>query len=135
MWLFGFRETLGESTREKRDCLPSLLEQEHISLFYRNSCKAILNPHQHRSKTIVLPKVFGEAFFKKLRYSQVYLVFGRRCITQFSKSKITSKFASRALPTRPSNLLSVIAPCLFSEQEMRTLFTVLPPIAICFAVT
>ena len=60
---------IADGTMEKRDCLPSLLEQKHISLFYCNSRKAILNPHQHRSKTTVLPKVFGEAFFKKLRYS------------------------------------------------------------------
>ena len=63
--VFGFRKTLAESTREKRDCLPSLLVQEHISLFYRNSRKAILNPHQHRSKTIVLPKVFWVTFLQK----------------------------------------------------------------------
>ena len=67
--IFGFRLAIVDGTREKRDCLSSLLEQKHISLFCRNSRKAILNPHQHRSKTTVLPKVFGEAFFKKLRYT------------------------------------------------------------------
>ncbi|MBR0336173.1 MAG: hypothetical protein IIX34_04850, partial [Alistipes sp.] len=51
--LFGLRLPIADGTREKRDCLPSLLEQKHISLFYRNSRKAILNPHQHGSKTTV----------------------------------------------------------------------------------
>jgi hypothetical protein len=44
-------KTIVDGTREKRDCLPSLLEQKHISLFYCNSRKAILNPHQHGSET------------------------------------------------------------------------------------
>ena len=35
--VFGFRKTIADGTREKRDCLPSLLEQKQISLFYRNS--------------------------------------------------------------------------------------------------
>ena len=35
-------KTIVDGTREKRDCLSSLLEQKHISLFYRNShCKGL----------------------------------------------------------------------------------------------
>ena len=54
-----------DGTREKRDCLPSLLEQKHISLFYCNSRKAILNPHQHGSETKFRRKSFGSLFFRK----------------------------------------------------------------------
>ena len=57
--LFGFRLTIVDGTREKRDCLSSLLEQKHISLFCRNSRKAILNPHQHGRETQFLTKSFG----------------------------------------------------------------------------
>ena len=63
--LFGFRKTLVESTREKRDCLSSLLEQKHISLFYCNSRKAILNPHQHRSKTEFCQELFARPAFSR----------------------------------------------------------------------
>ena len=62
--LFGFRKTLVESTMEKRDCLSSLLEQKHISLFYCNSHKAILNPHQHRSETIFCQKLLVEMVYR-----------------------------------------------------------------------
>ena len=58
-------KTIVDGTREKRDCLPSLLEQKHISLFYCNSRKAILNPHQHRSETKFRRKSFGSLFFRK----------------------------------------------------------------------
>ena len=59
-------ETIADGTMEKRDCLPSLLEQKHISLFYCNSRKAILNPHQHGSETEFrrkfLVKLFSKSF-------------------------------------------------------------------------
>ena len=63
--LFGFRLTIVDGTREKRDCLSSLLEQKHISLFYCSSHKAILNPHQHGRETQFLTKSFGSLFFRK----------------------------------------------------------------------
>ena len=67
---------IADGTREKRDRLPSLLEQKHISLFYRNSRKAILNPHQHGSKTTVLPKVFWVTFLQKRDGTDIKLWHG-----------------------------------------------------------
>jgi hypothetical protein len=58
-------KTIVDGTREKRDCLPSLLEQKHISLFYCNSRKAILNPHQHRRKTKFFQKFLHALLFSK----------------------------------------------------------------------
>ena len=72
--IFGFRLAIVDGTREKRDCLSSLLEQKHISLFCRNSRKAILNPHQHRRKTKFfqkfLVKLFSKSFGTRLGYSR-----------------------------------------------------------------
>ncbi|MBQ1200542.1 MAG: hypothetical protein IIX59_01040, partial [Alistipes sp.] len=62
--LFGFRLAIADGTMEKRDCLPSLLEQKHISLFYCNSRKAILNPHQHGSETKFRQKFLVKLFSK-----------------------------------------------------------------------
>ena len=56
---------------EKRDCLSSLLEQKQISLFYRNSHKAILNPHQHGRKT---------KFFRKFLHALLFSKSGQYCV-------------------------------------------------------
>ena len=56
---------IADGTMEKRDCLPSLLEQKHISLFYCNSRKAILNPHQHGSETKFRIKFLHALLFSK----------------------------------------------------------------------
>ena len=56
--------------------MPSLLEQKHISLFYRNSRKAILNPHQHGSETKFRRKSFGSLFFRKGTVLGIKLRYG-----------------------------------------------------------
>ena len=61
---------------EKRDCLSSLLEQKQISLFYRNSHKAILNPHQHGRKTKFFAKVFWVTFLQKRDGTDIKLWHG-----------------------------------------------------------
>ena len=67
---------IADGTMEKRDCLPSLLEQKHISLFYRNSRKAILNPYQHGRETQFLTKSFGSLFFRKGTVLGIKLWYG-----------------------------------------------------------
>ena len=135
MCLFGFRLASGGGEIENIHQRSSSLESGKTLFFISITRRVILNPYQHGRKTQFFQEFLGRLFAKKARYSQVYSAFGRIYITQFSRSKTTSKWASRALPTSPSNLLSAIAPCLFSEQEMRMSLNALPPIVICFAVT
>ena len=83
---------------EKRDCLSSLLEQKHISLFYCNSRKAILNPHQHRRETKFLRKFLVKLFSKSFgtgalfSFQAVYRLILRR------GSLSTPKNASPKIP-------------------------------------
>ena len=62
--VFGFRIAIVDGTRKERDCRSSLLEQDSISLFYCNSRKAILNPHQPQAKQS-FAESFSGAFFQK----------------------------------------------------------------------
>ena len=81
--LFGFRKTIVDGMIEKRDCLSSLLEQKQISLFYRNSHKAILNPHQHRRKT---------KFFQKFLHALLFLEKAGSSVSVFVKIDVGYDF-------------------------------------------
>ena len=61
--VLGFRTAIVDGTRKERDCRSSLLEQDSISLFYCNSRKAILNPHQPQAK-----QSFAESFLHALLF-------------------------------------------------------------------
>ena len=66
--VFGFRFAIVDGTRKERDCRSSLLEQDSISLFYCNSRKAILNPHQPQAKQSFAESLLGHFSSEKGQY-------------------------------------------------------------------
>ena len=62
--LFGFRKTIVDGTRKDSPLRSSLLETERWTIFYCNSCKAILNPQRTR-ETQFLRKLFARPAFSR----------------------------------------------------------------------
>ena len=69
--VLGFRFAIEDGTRKERDCRSSLLEQDSISLFYCNSRKAILNPHQPQEKRSFSESLLGHFSSEKGQYCVV----------------------------------------------------------------
>ena len=69
--VLGFRFAIEDGTRKERDCRSSLLEQDSISLFYCNSRKAILNPHQPQEKQSFSESLLGHFSSEKGQYCVV----------------------------------------------------------------
>ena len=61
--LFGFRKTIVDGTRKDSPLRSSLLETERWTIFYCNSCKAILNPQRREEK-----RSFSESFLHALLF-------------------------------------------------------------------
>ena len=76
--VLGFRKTIEDGTMKKRDYRSSLLEQGK-SLFCVVIACGYPESAADTTKTTVLAKVFGAAFFKKVRYCQLY---SQRCSEQ-----------------------------------------------------
>ena len=97
VYLFGLRLPIADGTREKRDCLPSLLEQKHISLFYRNSHKAILNPHQYRRKTKFFQKFLAGVvlIFLAMLFVRCFLEFGAQTLQSHSADYLTKRLCDK----------------------------------------
>ena len=62
--VFGFRKTIVDGTRKDSPLRSSLLETERWTIFYCNSCKAILNSQRTR-ETQFLRKLFARPAFSR----------------------------------------------------------------------